>query len=87
LSRPKKRNGVASVRYLIQELPDPQLELREFLLLGNIGVVDSVLSHLDVQMNSENYKRFVQLIKIGKKILRIASEVEEKLIVENRVAD
>ncbi len=78
---------MASVRYLIQELPDPQLELREFLLLGNIGVVDSVLSHLDVQMNSENYKRFVQLIKIGKKILRIASEVEEKLIVENRVAD
>jgi len=48
-----------TVPYLIQELPDPQLELRELLLLRNVGVVDGVLSHLDVQMNSDQYRSFI----------------------------
>ncbi len=80
MSRSKKRNGVVRVRYLIQELPDPQLELREFLLLGNVGVVDSVLSHLDVQMNSKHKKSLIQLINMHNFLnWRIASEVEEKI--------
>lgn len=39
--------------HLILELSDPQLELRQFLLLGHFPVIDGVLSYLNVQMDTE----------------------------------
>ena len=39
--------------YLVQELPHPKLQLGQFLLLCNICIVYSVLSNLDVQMDSK----------------------------------
>lgn len=39
--------------HLVKQLPDAQLQFGELLLLHNISVVDGVLAHLYVQVNSE----------------------------------
>ena len=38
--------------YLVEELPDAELELGEFLLLGDAGVVDGVFADLDVKVDA-----------------------------------
>ena len=39
--------------HLVQQLPHAQLQLRQLLLLGHVGVVDGVLTHLDVEVDSQ----------------------------------
>ena len=41
---------------LVEQLADPELQLRQLLFLGDIGVVDGVLAHLDVQVDSLKIK-------------------------------
>ena len=38
---------------LVEELADAQLQLRQLLVLGQVGVVDGVLPHGDVQVDPE----------------------------------
>ena len=38
---------------LVEELADAQLQLRQLLVLGQVGVVDGVLPHLDVEVDSQ----------------------------------
>ena len=37
---------------LVEELADSKLELRKFLLLSDVSVIDGVLANLDVEVNS-----------------------------------
>ena len=37
---------------LVEELTDSKLELRKFLLLSDVSVIDGVLANLDVEVNS-----------------------------------
>ena len=38
---------------LVEELTDSKLELRKFLLLSDVSVIDGVLANLDVEVNSQ----------------------------------
>ena len=37
---------------LVEELTDSKLELRKFLLLSDVSVINGVLANLDVEVNS-----------------------------------
>ena len=49
--------------HLVQQLPHPQLQLGQLLLLGNVGVVDGVLANLvrDGIRSQDHYSSIVEV--------------------------